>query len=363
MAIGIDLGGRPCLIVGGAGGGIGTAMAVAAAEAGAPVAVITNVQEHADDSVRRLEQSGAKCAAVVADVTDEAALSSAIADLGHELGPIRHLVNVVGGNLADDWHRAAAFDMAAFDRVVARNLRYAVVACREVARRLIDSGQSGSIVNISSIAVRGTPLLAAYGAAKAGLESFSRTMALEWGPHAIRVNLVAPGTIRTPRAGQGDMIDAAGSIPLRRRGDPEDIACAAMFLLSDLAGYITGHTLTVDGGAILGHPGGEQLPAFVTNPSVRARFAAGASVTSAGSRPVHHSDLTDRQLTRLGEILASLGPGRLFSATEALAAALAAGIENRLADIDSALSDLEDAGVIREVQQRPPRWQVVEPER
>jgi Adenosine deaminase z-alpha domain len=76
---------------------------------------------------------------------------------------------------------------------------------------------------------------------------------------------------------------------------------------------------------------------------------------------VHHSELTDRQLARLGEILAGLGVGRQFSASEALAAALEAGIENPRADIDSALSDLEDAGVIREVQQRPPRWQVVEP--
>ncbi|HEX5266717.1 MAG TPA: SDR family oxidoreductase, partial [Acidimicrobiales bacterium] len=183
-----------------------------------------------------------------------------------------HLVNVVGGNLADDWFRTAEYDMAGFDRVVARNLRYAVVSCREIARRLIAAGTPGSIVNISSIAARGTPLLAAYGAAKAGLESFSRTMALEWGPQGIRVNLVAPGTIKTPRAGQADMDEAARSIPLRRRGEARDIAAAAMFLLSDLASYVTAQTLVVDGGNSLGHPGGDDLPVFVTNPAVRARF-------------------------------------------------------------------------------------------
>jgi len=75
---------------------------------------------------------------------------------------------------------------------------------------------------------------------------------------------------------------------------------------------------------------------------------------------MHHSELTDPQLTRLGEVLVGLGQGRMFSATEALTAALDAGIENHLADIDSALGDLEDAGVIREVQKNPPRWQVVE---
>jgi hypothetical protein len=78
-------------------------------------------------------------------------------------------------------------------------------------------------------------------------------------------------------------------------------------------------------------------------------------------KSVHHSELTDPQLAQLAKALADLGPGRSFSATEALTTALGAGIENHLADIDSALDDLEDAGVIREVQQRPPRWQVVSP--
>ena len=81
-----------------------------------------------------------------------------------------------------------------------------------------------------------------------------------------------------------------------------------------------------------------------------------------GQQPGQHSELTDPQLGRLRDVLARLGDGRPFSATEALSAALAAGIENHLADIDSALSDLEDAGVIREVQKNPPRWQVVEPQ-
>jgi 3-oxoacyl-[acyl-carrier protein] reductase len=247
-------------------------MAVAAAEVGATVAVITNLAEHAAETARGLEGAGHRVEAAVADATDEAQLVGAIAELAGRVGPIRHLVNVVGGNLSDDWFRASEFDMAAFDRVIARNLRYAVVACREVARPLIASGQPGSIVNISSIAAKGTPLLGAYGAAKAGLESFSRTMALEWGPHGIRVNLVAAGTIRTPRAGREDLTEQSASIPLRRRGEAAEVAHAAMFLLSDLAGYTTGHTLVVDGGMGLGHPGGEELPSFVTSPELRARF-------------------------------------------------------------------------------------------
>ena len=271
----IDLTGRVCVVVGGGGGGIGTAMVEAVADAGADTGAITYVEDHAADTVKRVEAAGRRVSAVVADVTDESALVEALARITAELGTIRHLVNVVGGNLADDWFRAAEYDMAAFDRVVGRNLRYAVVSCREVARGLMAAGVGGSVVNISSVAARGTPLLGAYGASKAGLESFSRTMAMEWAPHGIRVNLVAPGTIKTPRAGQGDMADAAArSIPLRRRGEPREIADAALFLLSDLASYVTGHTLVVDGGSTLGNAGGDELPVFVTNPAVRARFGA-----------------------------------------------------------------------------------------
>lgn len=273
MSLPIDLSGRACVVVGGGGGGIGTAMALAAAAAGADVGAVTNVADHAADTARRVADAGRRCSVAVADVTDEDALVRALAEITAELGVVRHLVNVVGGNLADDWYRTVEYDMGAFDRVVARNLRYAVVSCRQVARGLVAASTPGSMVNISSVAARGTPLLAAYGASKAALESFSRTMALEWAPHGIRVNLVAPGTVKTPRAGQSDMADeAARSIPLRRRGEPGDIADAAMFLLSDRASYITGQTLVVDGGSSLGHPGGDELPVFVTNPAVRARF-------------------------------------------------------------------------------------------
>lgn len=273
MAKQLDLSGRVAVVVGGGGGGIGTSMVTTLAEAGADIGAITYVEEHAADTRARVEELGRRVHTVVADVTDEAALVDALASIASQLGTARHLVNVVGGALVDDWHRTLDYDMAAFDRVVARNLRYAVVACREVARGLVAAELTGSIVNISSIAARGTPLLAAYGAAKAGLESFSRTMALEWGRRGIRVNLVAPGTIKTPRAGQTDMADAAAAeIPLGHRGRPDDIANAALFLLSDLAGYITGQTITVDGGTSIGGPGGDQPPTFVTNEAILARF-------------------------------------------------------------------------------------------
>jgi NAD(P)-dependent dehydrogenase (short-subunit alcohol dehydrogenase family) len=271
VTIEIDLRGRPCLVVGGAGGGIGTAMAMGAARAGAAVGVITNLDEHAEDSRSRLEATGATVATAVLDVTDEDALVRAIGRLATALGPIRHLVNVVGGNLVDDYHRSAELDMASFDRVVARNLRYALVACREVARPLLADGLDGSIVNISSKAAAGTPLLASYSAAKAGLEAASRAMALEWAPSGIRVNLVSVGAVRTPRTGD-DSAEMVAAIPLRRRGEPHEVADAAMFLLSDLASYITGHTLDVDGAVGFGRPGGDGVSKFSQRADVRARF-------------------------------------------------------------------------------------------
>jgi NAD(P)-dependent dehydrogenase (short-subunit alcohol dehydrogenase family) len=272
VSVTIDFSGRAALVVGGGGGGIGTATVLALAEAGADVGAITFVAEHAEDTRARVEALGRRASVVVADVTDEAALVAAIARIAADLGPIRHLVNVVGGALVDDWYRTAEYDLGAFDRIIARNLRYAVASCREVAAALLAADLSGSIVNVSSVAARGTPLLAAYGAAKAGLESFSRTMALEWAERGIRVNLVAPGTVKTPRAGTSDLDEAARAIPMRRRGEAEEIASAALFLLPDLASYVTGQTLAVDGGSGMGNPGGDALPPFVTNPAVRARF-------------------------------------------------------------------------------------------
>jgi NAD(P)-dependent dehydrogenase (short-subunit alcohol dehydrogenase family) len=272
VSLTIDLGGRPCLVVGGAGGGIGTAMALAAGRAGATVGVLTNLEDHAADTRSRLEAMGLTCATGVVDVTDEEALVDAIARLAGALGPFGHLVNVVGGNLSDDYSRTAELDMESFDRVMARNLRYAMVSCREVARTLLERGEGGSVVNVSSKAARGTPLLAPYSAAKSGLEAASRAMALEWGPYGIRVNVVSVGAVRTPRTGMDDQPEVADVIPLRRRGEPDDVANAAMFLLSDLAAYVTGHTLDVDGAVGLGQPGGDQVSKLSRRADVRARF-------------------------------------------------------------------------------------------
>lgn len=266
----MDLSGRRALVVGGGGGGIGTAMVEALAQAGADIAAITIDPEHAADTEQRVQAIGRSAVVAVADVTDDDGFAAALGAV-LEQGPADLLVNVVGGAGVDDWSRAKDYELEMFDRIMARNVRYAMVSCRTVGAALIETGRPGAIVNVSSIATRAVPLLAGYGASKAALEAMTRTMAAEWGPYGIRVNCVAPGTVKTPRAGQDDLEDAAKGIPLQRRGTPADIANAAWFLLSDLADHITGQTLVVDGGATLG-AAGDALPVFVTNPAIRAKF-------------------------------------------------------------------------------------------
>ena len=267
----LSLENRKALVVGGAGGGIGSAITHSLAQAGAQLSVITNEMNHAENVHSEAEMRGHDIQCYMTDVTDLKDFTATIDDVITASGPIDHLVNVVGGAEVSDWSRAKDYELEMFDRILTRNLRYALISCQRIASSLISASTTGSIVNISSIATRAVPLLAGYGAAKAGLEAMSRTMAAEWGQYEIRVNAVAPGTVKTPRAGQDDLNDAAAKIPLQRRAEPQDIADATLFLLSDKASYITGQTLTVDGGATLGSAG-DNLPEFVTNPKIREQF-------------------------------------------------------------------------------------------
>lgn len=274
MSIEINLAGRVALVVGGGGGGIGTAVCRRLAAAGADVIAVSAVAEHVEATKSDVESLGRRASAQVADVTDFDALRAAIDAGAHEIGPADLVVNVVGGATPDHWHRLTDFPIESFDHLLTTNLRYAFIACQHVAKGLIDRGDPGAIVNISSIASRGQPLLSAYGAAKAGLDSLTRSMAMEWGRHGIRANTLAPGTINTPRSGRDpDEVDPlAEHITLRRRGRPDDIADVTLFLLSDLASYVSGQTIDVDGGPSRGAVDQHDLPIFVTNEAIRRRF-------------------------------------------------------------------------------------------
>ena len=146
-----------------------------------------------------------------------------------------------------------------------------------VARRLVAAGSGGSIVVISSISgTQAMPFGAPYAAAKAGILALVRTAALELGPQGVRVNAVAPGTIRTAHSERGtltvDSPEEQLAIPLRRRGAPADIAGAVLYLMSDLASFVTGHTLVVDGGSSA-RPSfldADNVPVFVRDAELRA---------------------------------------------------------------------------------------------
>jgi NAD(P)-dependent dehydrogenase (short-subunit alcohol dehydrogenase family) len=194
-------------------------------------------------------------------------------------------VNVVGGMLPHLWAPLTGPGMLdGIDEVMRLNLRPALVTSTAVARRVIAHGHGGAIVNISSAAgLVSMAYGAGYAAAKAALINLTRTMAVEWGRHDLRVNAIAPGTIRARKLGRArfdlEEDDAMRRktrdvIPLGRRGVPEDIAGVVLFLLSDLSAYVTGQTIAVDGGALARPPydDGDNLSVFVTDPALRQRL-------------------------------------------------------------------------------------------
>lgn len=267
-----DLTGMTVIVAGAGGGGIGTGCCEAALASGAEVVAV----ERSPEELKKLDLLPRSVVKVQTDLTDPEAPASVVRAALDAHGRIDGLINVAGGTGIDDFSPLMDIDRQGWDRVMANNLRYVPFLNQAVARAMVDVGTGGAMVNVSSVSsLASQPFLAAYGAAKAGLNSLTRTMAVEWGGHGIRVNAIAPGTITTPRAGDEEALKAAKrAIPLGRRGHPAEIAAAAVFLLSPQASYITGQILSVDGGMSvkLAMLGDDNAPVFVTRPEVRARM-------------------------------------------------------------------------------------------
>jgi len=272
----LGLRGRCVVVVGAGGGGIGTAICGALAAAGAGVVAVDRDPARLADAERAVAAEGGACTALVADATDREQVAAMVARAGEARGPLFGLVNVVGGLPLERWEPLLRYADATLEGLLDTNLRCAFLASQAVARELERQGTGGSLVQIASIAaLHGMPYGAGYALAKAALLSLARTMALEWGPLAIRVNCVAPGTIRVPRAQAAD--DPARDravLPLGRRGAPQDIAGAVLYLLSDLSAWVTGQVLAVDGGASVkpAYLDEAGLPVFVSDAALRARL-------------------------------------------------------------------------------------------
>jgi citronellol/citronellal dehydrogenase len=256
---GYDFTGKVAIVTGG-GTGIGAATALLLARYGAEVVIAGRTEATLAGSARAItSETGRRCIWVRADMRDEAQAQALVARALEELGRVDVLVNNVGWG---DHAKLSEMSTEAWRLEFARNLDTGFF-CTKAVGPLMQAQRSGAIVNVSSVAGNsGVQGLAAYSVAKAGIQMFTRVAAAEWGRHGIRINCVAPGLIATDNAMQdfvaNDLdVDAfCANYPLQRAGRAEDVARAIVFLASDAASYITGQTLAVDGGPIIGGQGG-----------------------------------------------------------------------------------------------------------
>jgi len=244
-----SLEGKLAVVTGGSRG-IGYAIAAAFVAQGARVVLTAR---NADPLRAAAISLGANAIGKPCDNADPAAIERTIEDVWR-LGPVDVLVNNAG--ISPHYKRIEHFTVDEYDAVFDVNLRGSFAWSVGVARRLLEVGRPGSIINISS--VTGTiPLerVGVYAASKAGLDQLTRLMALEWAPRGIRVNAIAPGWTETDftdalfesRHGPGLLAD----IPMGRYAKPEDVTGAAVFLASEASAYVTGSVLLVDGGRSL----------------------------------------------------------------------------------------------------------------
>ena len=236
-------------LVTGSGRGIGRAIAVAFAEAGADVVCSARTASEIEETAAQVRAHGRRALALAGDVMDAAFLERLVAAALEAFGRIDVLVNNAGGALP---RAALALSERAFEKIVRFNLTSPFLLTKAVVPRMVETAGGGAVVNISSgastLAIGG---MAAYGSAKAGLNQLTRILATEFAPK-VRVNAIVVGQIDTPGASSvlSDEMkrEAAARIPLKRIGQDSDIAACALYLASPAAAWVTGHAIAVDGG-------------------------------------------------------------------------------------------------------------------
>jgi glucose 1-dehydrogenase len=250
------------VLVTGSTSGIGQAIAVRFAEHGANVAInylrqpeeAEQTEEQVHACLRQVRESGVKDVLVQGDVSKEDEVVRMVEQTVDQLGGLDVLVNNAGIQISCPSHELSAAD---FDKVIAVNLRGAFLCAREAIKRFLGAGNGGVVVNISSVhQIIPKPDYLGYSASKGGMQNLTRTLALEYAGHNIRVNGIGPGATVTPinRAWIEDPVkkqQVESHIPLARAGTSDEMAGVTCFLASDDAAYITGQTIFVDGGLTL----------------------------------------------------------------------------------------------------------------
>ena len=238
-------------VVTGSGSGIGRAIALQLAQDGAVLSVWDLNQEGAERTVAMIEKAGGRAIGCAIDASAERDIAEAVTRTRAELGPVTILVNNAGIT-----GFCAFLDIAveAWDRMIQVNLRGPFLCTRAVLPDMLAAGW-GRIVNISSSSAQtGARAMAHYAASKGGVIGFTKALAIELAAKGITVNNIPPGFVDTPmlRGSPIDIEAAAAVAPMKRPGKPEDIAAACSYLVSEAANYVTGHTLSVNGGRYLG---------------------------------------------------------------------------------------------------------------
>lgn len=242
-------------IVTGSGRGIGKGIALGFAQAGAHVSGCARTVEEIEATADEIRALGRRSLAIRTDVRESEQVDEMVRKTVEEFGRIDILVNNAGGLFV-----VAVLDMSerAWDAIIRENLKSVFLCSKAVAKVMVEQ-RKGSIVNLASMAGRtGSPGMAHYGAAKAGIINLTQSLAAEWAPYKIRVNAIAPGPVWTPGAAtvwptpelQAQVVSR---ILLGRFGQPEDIAAVAIYLASDASDWVTGQTFDVNGGPAIQH--------------------------------------------------------------------------------------------------------------